>query len=63
MSSSTSSRDGFSSGSGVTAATLGSAVGLGNIWMFPVPGGHERMPAVGLSAESDCWPRWWWACR
>lgn len=28
-------RDGFSSGFGVLAATLGSAVGLGNIWKFP----------------------------
>ena len=28
-------RSGFSSGFGVLAATLGSAVGLGNIWMFP----------------------------
>ncbi len=28
-------RDGFSSGFGMIAATLGSAVGLGNIWMFP----------------------------
>jgi neurotransmitter:Na+ symporter, NSS family len=29
------SRDGFTSGFGVLAATLGSAVGLGNIWKFP----------------------------
>jgi NSS family neurotransmitter:Na+ symporter len=28
-------RPGFSSGFGVLAATLGSAVGLGNIWKFP----------------------------
>jgi neurotransmitter:Na+ symporter, NSS family len=28
-------RDGFTSGIGVIAATLGSAVGLGNIWKFP----------------------------
>jgi NSS family neurotransmitter:Na+ symporter len=28
-------RDGFSTGFGVLAATLGSAVGLGNIWKFP----------------------------
>jgi neurotransmitter:Na+ symporter, NSS family len=28
-------RDGFTSGFGVLAATLGSAVGLGNIWKFP----------------------------
>ncbi len=28
-------RDGFTSSFGVLAATLGSAVGLGNIWMFP----------------------------
>ena len=31
----TTQRSGFSSGFGVLAATLGSAVGLGNIWMFP----------------------------
>ena len=35
MSGNSASRDGFSSGFGVIAATLGSAVGLGNIWMFP----------------------------
>ena len=29
------SRDGFTSSFGVLAATLGSAVGLGNIWKFP----------------------------
>mgnify|MGYP003609789584 FL=1 len=28
-------RDGFSSAFGMLAATLGSAVGLGNIWRFP----------------------------
>lgn len=28
-------RDGFTSGLGIIAATLGSAVGLGNIWKFP----------------------------
>ena len=33
--SSTVKRGGFSSGFGVLAATLGSAVGLGNIWKFP----------------------------
>lgn len=32
---STSKREGFSSALGVLAATLGSAVGLGNIWKFP----------------------------
>jgi len=31
----TSSRDGFSTAFGVLVATLGSAVGLGNIWKFP----------------------------
>ena len=30
-----SSRDGFTSTFGVLVATLGSAVGLGNIWKFP----------------------------
>lgn len=34
-------RDGFSSGFGVLAATLGSAVGLGNIWMFPYQTGNN----------------------
>ncbi|MDS1141357.1 sodium-dependent transporter [Pusillimonas sp. SM2304] len=34
-------RDGFSSSFGVLAATLGSAVGLGNIWKFPsLTGAH-----------------------
>ncbi|TFW21175.1 sodium-dependent transporter [Duganella callida] len=33
--SNTTKRDGFSSSFGVLAATLGSAVGLGNIWKFP----------------------------
>lgn len=28
-------RDGFTSSLGVITATLGSAVGLGNIWKFP----------------------------
>ena len=36
-----SARDGFSSGFGVLAATLGSAVGLGNIWMFPYQTGNN----------------------
>lgn len=33
-------RDGFSSSFGVLAATLGSAVGLGNIWRFPYEVGN-----------------------
>ena len=32
-------RDSFTSGFGVLAATLGSAVGLGNIWKFPALAG------------------------
>ena len=35
MATSVSERDGFTSALGVLAATLGSAVGLGNIWKFP----------------------------
>ena len=35
MGAAVSNRDGFSSTLGVLAATLGSAVGLGNIWKFP----------------------------
>ena len=34
-------RDGFTSGFGVLVATLGSAVGLGNIWMFPALTGEN----------------------
>ncbi len=34
-------RDGFSSSFGVFAATLGSAVGLGNIWRFPYEVGNS----------------------
>ena len=34
-------RDGFSSRFGVLAATVGSAVGLGNIWMFPYQVGSQ----------------------
>ncbi len=34
-------REGFSTGIGVLAATLGSAVGLGNIWMFPYKTGEN----------------------
>ena len=32
-------RDSFTTGFGVLAATLGSAVGLGNIWKFPALAG------------------------
>lgn len=37
----TNQRDGFSSKLGVLAATLGSAVGLGNIWKFPYMTGEN----------------------
>lgn len=41
-------RDGFSSAFGVLAATLGSAVGLGNIWKFPY--------LTGATVErASCW--------
>lgn len=40
-SSSTVKRDGFTSSFGVLAATLGSAVGLGNIWKFPYMTGEN----------------------
>ena len=46
-------RDGFTSSFGVLAATLGSAVGLGNIWKFPyltgANGGAKEM--FGKNAE------------
>ncbi len=41
MGNATAQRDGFSSGFGVLAATLGSAVGLGNIWRFPYETGNS----------------------
>ena len=41
MANATTQRDGFSSGFGVLAATLGSAVGLGNIWRFPYETGSS----------------------
>lgn len=41
MTQSSSSRDGFASRLGVLAATLGSAVGLGNIWKFPALTGEN----------------------
>ena len=53
-------RDGFASGLGVIAATLGSAIGLGNIWKFPV--------LTGLNgARRFFWCTWrarcWSGCR
>ena len=41
MSNTSAQRDGFSSSFGMLAATLGSAVGLGNIWRFPYETGSS----------------------
>ena len=41
-------RDGFTTGLGVLAATLGSAVGLGNIWKFPYLTGENGGAALIL---------------
>lgn len=41
MAQQTSGRDGFATRLGVLAATLGSAVGLGNIWKFPALTGQN----------------------
>ena len=38
---SSSAREGFSTNLGVLAATLGSAVGLGNLWKFPYLAGDN----------------------
>ena len=51
-SSSTVKRDGFTSSFGVLAATLGSAVGLGNIWKFPYMTGENGGAGFLLSI---CW--------
>ena len=52
------SRDLFASRLGMLAATLGSSVGLGNIWKFPALTGEHG----GASSCISC-PRWLWGFR
>ena len=51
------SRDLFASRLGMLAATLGSSVGLGNIWKFPALTGEH-----GGASFISC-PRWLWGFR
>ena len=52
------SRDLFASRLGMLAATLGSSVGLGNIWKFPALTGEH-----GGASFLLVYPRWLWGFR